>query len=71
MDWTTGMVEYWNGGPDSFSFLFLIFIFPVVFTPTYLSFLFFYTYIIESHKAFGSYRVGLKGIVIYYPDILI
>ena len=22
----------------------------------------------ESHKAFGSYRVGLKGIVIYYPD---
>ena len=34
----------------------------------YLSFLLFYTYTMESHKAFGSYRVGLKGIVIYYPD---
>ena len=21
MDWTTGMVEYWNGGLDSFSFV--------------------------------------------------
>ena len=26
MDWTTGMVEYRNGGLDSFLFLFLLFI---------------------------------------------
>ena len=31
MDWTTGMVEYWNGGLESFHYLSCC-SFPVVFT---------------------------------------